>query len=483
MFEKRKARRIIEGKMEKETPEIAALSLAKPIRGAKKKNMLAAIGATAGVAAVAVSAWYGIGKALGIGQNGYDLTGVELTHPADRVYAGTVSAESAAIYENYAHKLVPLIFAKENAASRAFSVFDSFVSVSMTVYCSSEEIQAEYCALLGAENMGEITQAVRELTLTLGVNSEYIDPSDGKTKTEGGASANSLWLAEDLPLADSSAAVLEGLQNDYFASIYHTAASTEKLAAWLRDSAPAGFDDLPQLRLDDEPETASVSAYFVKDSFSGENQTIYKNEYESRSHYLDYSLPDGSSKEVDFIFSKNDGPLLEGNGFTGVHSLIKKLGIDYFLPDEGKSPDGIMGDVINESYSPSSSLYDLQISAPYFLINTENLDFKDDLKEMAPLFQGPLMQKLIGNDELYLSAALQSSILQYDYSGFYAVSITVTATDTSSPEGPHYPPYIFTLDRPYVFEVSYPLDLEGDSKITELPLFYGEVIDPGYAAA
>jgi hypothetical protein len=483
MFEKRKAKKLIEEKLEKETPEVPSLVL-KSLQSPKHHLKIWVIaGSAVAVAGVAIASGYGIYKALNpISSGTIDLSKTQLTKPAARVYSGAVSKTSAAIYETFAEKLVPLIYAGAGTTSKAFSVFDAFVAVSMTVYCSNDSAQKEYCDLLGAGDMGEVTTAVKELTLTLGVNSQYVDPIDHKTKTEGGASVNSFWFDDTMPLAATSSKILQGLQDDYFASIYHTKASSEKLTQWLSDNAPVGFDDLPKLQLDGEPETTSVSAYFVKDTFPNEEHQEYWSEYNSKKHYLEYVL-DGVTESVDFINSREDGNLLEGTHFTGVHSSINKLGIDYFLPDVDYTPNDIMNDVIHNSYVTGKDLYDLIISAPYFLIRTENLDFKDSLEEMASFFSGTLMEKLIDPSyPLVLTQALQSSVLKYDYSGFYAVSITAVATETST-KGSIYSKYDFTLNRPYAFEVNYPLTLEGEASATNLPLFYGQVFDPGYAAA
>jgi len=434
------------------------------------------------VAGVAIGAGFGINNLLN-NPRSVDLNATQMTHPikpANRTYSGVVSVKSAAIYETFAEKLVPLIFAGVDNQSMAFSVFDAFVAVSMTVYCSGDEVQTAYSTLLGASSMDEVTKAVQELTLTLGTNVSYVDPVDGKTKTSGGASVNSFWLKENLPLADGAADVLTGLQNDYYASIYHTAASTAGLAGWLSDNAPAGFDDLPKLQLDDPPDTASVSAFFVRDNFSvtGGDPNPYLAEYESKQHYLDYTLGDGTHKQVDYMESEFAGPIYTGDSFTGVHGKINKLGLDYYLPNDGVKPQDIMADVIEKNYEASASGYRLAVSAPYFLIRTENLEFTEGLKTMDSLFSGVLMQKLVAPGAAQvLSEALQSSVLKYDFTGFYAVSITVVATDTGVVADPEYD---LTLDHPYVFNVTYPLTLRDGVTSARLPLFYGQVYDPAY---
>jgi hypothetical protein len=485
MFEKRKAKKLIEEKMEKDTPAVSSLVLKSPQFPKRRFKIWIIAGSAMAVTGLAIASGYGIYKALNpISSDSIDLSKTQLTKPSVRVYTGTVSKTSASIYEAFAKKLVPLIYAEAGTTSKAFSVFDAFVAVSMTVYCSNDAAQKEYCDLLGAADMDEVTTAVKELTLTLGVNSQYVDPVDGKTKTEGGASVNSFWFDDSMPLAGTANEILQGLQDDYFASIYHTRASTEKLTEWLSDNAPVGFDDLPKIVLDDDPETSSVSAFFVKDSFVDESSLNYLNQYKSKNHYLDYVLDD-VTKEVDYIYSETDGYLLNGTNFTGIHSSLNKLKIDYYLPNNGYTPNDIISDVIQNNYTSSDEAYDFHVSAPYFYIKTEGLDFSSDLKEMASFFKGTLMDKLVNPSySLELAEALQSSVLKYDYDGFYAVSVTVVDTESTS-SGPvtHFPIYPFILDRPYVFQVNYPITLAGESTSVSLPLFYGQVFDPGYAAA
>ena len=481
MFAKKKAKQIIEEKLDLETPEVPGFDVTASRKVRSPKWWVYAVSGLA-LVGVSIGAGFGIFNLLN-NPRSVDLNATQMTHPvkpANRTYSGVVSAKSAEIYEAFAQKLVPLIFAGVGDQSMAFSVFDAFVAVSMTVYCSSDEVQSSYSTLLGASSMSEVTKAVQELTLTLGTNVSYVDPYDHKTKTSGGASVNSFWLKDTVPLAEGAEDVLSGLQNDYYASVYHTAASTDGLKGWLSDNAPAGFDDLPKLQLDDPPDTASVSAFFVRDNFdvTGGNSNPYQTEYESKQHYLDYTLGDGTHKQVDYIESSYPGPVYTGTSFTGVHGHINKLGLDYYLPDAGTKPQDIMADVIAENYEPSASNYRLCVSAPYFLIRTENLNFTENLKTMDSLFEGILMQKLVDPSAAQvLSEALQSSVLKYDFTGFYAVSITVVATDTGVEADPKYD---FKLDRPHVFNVTYPLTLSDGITHARLPLFYGQVYDPAY---
>ena len=57
------------------------------------------------------------------------------------------------------------------------------------------------------------------------------------------------------------------------------------------------------------------------------------------------------------------------------------------------------------------------------------------------------------------------------------MSITVVATDTGVEVDPEYD---FKLDRPHVFNVTYPLTLSDGVTHARLPLFYGQVYDPAY---
>lgn len=473
MWTKRGYKKELLEKMEAKTPKIASLEAAVTPKPLFTKKLGILIGTSCAALALAIGGGFGVSFWLRNQSSQNSLDDAKLTFPGEKTILKSLDATSSKIYLNFATLLAPLALrVNYSGASLAFSPVDAFVAISMEVYASSDDIQKEYCSALGASSMDEINAAVKEINGFFGTSqSEYTNQNGSNHGEFGGANINSLWLEPSLALVEGASDVLKGLGSDYYADVFHVEPTTDRLNEWLQDVAPSGFSKLPEINIPEGTDVACVSSYFAKDEYTSDQTGKMKEEYLGKGHYLDYSLPDGTQKKVDYVENMYQGgaPVNRGDNFVSASVIINQLSTRYYLPDQGVDVMSILDDAVKNNFL-SSDMYDLSVLAPYYLINSK-LELVNTINALgiAELRSASLQKLCFGE---CLENVMQSSVLSYDYQGFYAVSATVAVNDTSV-EQPSYEPYEFRLNRPYLFTVT----RDG------LPLFYGVVVDPGYPAA
>jgi serine protease inhibitor len=470
-----------ETKMEEKTPHLKEFETEpSAIKPQRRKIIWASSLSLAGAAALIA------GIVLGITQpwkHNSILSGQTLVSPTAREIKNcgskgeniSVSAKTAQIYQDFVKNFVPLLF-KDSEASSSFSVPDAFVNVALLAYTSSDLDQKEILGIFGNPTVEELNTAVKELTLAL-ATPHYQDYQMLSQRIDGGFSVNSVWLDPSLTLSEDSPAYFKNIQDYYFASVYHDRPTNDKMNQWLKDAVPSSYPEIPTIQMDGDSADASVvSSYFLYRIFPAYLQDRYKQEYESKSHYLPYTLPDMSTKNVDYLYDKTENcSYYLGTGFKGGSTF---LGLSFYLPDEGIEPYKIMGAVSRQDYQTSQADY-LNIKVPYYRIENK-LNLIKALKEAggSSITSGGSMSRLVKED-MFLSEIKQFSLVQLDYSGFYAASVTVSLSDSSAYYGKI--TYDLTLDRPFVFTESMPVCIDGSS--SKLPVIFGQVIDPGYQAA
>lgn len=460
-------------RLEEETPKVE--SLENPSLAPTKAFPWKWVAIPTAVCAMAVGGTFAVLKltAKPSTKNGLDQEAIVL--PKKRTMTTTISDRCAAIYKGFAEKIAPVAL-KTNFTNQsvAFSAVDAFVSLSMEVYLSADAIQSAYCQSLGARDMAEVNETVKEISTYLGVAGERSlgEETGVTTGLFGGANINSLWLAPGLRLKSGIDPLLKELSDSYFVSVYHVPPTAANLNVWFQSVAPEGFDELPEIKVPDDSNASCVSAYFLQDHYQDGAQVVLKQQYDSKNHYLDYTLADGTTKKVDYIKNVEDtGTVYTGDGFTAADQKIAATQFHYCLPDPGKTPMDILDAALSRE-GLTSKKYKLTTEAPYFKINSD-LDITSTVETLGiSELKSASLTKLVDDSEEYLDVIKQDSLLTYDYRGFYAASATVVA-NTGEAEPPKYDPYTFSLNRPYYFES----DLYG------LPVFYGIVMDPGYPAA
>ena len=118
--------------------------------GMNKKKIGIIAGVTLAVTGLSVGGGFAIAHAV----QKQSATTTLLLEAKAKSHHDTISATSASIYCAFAKKIAPLALKLNGKTdSLAFSVVDAFVSYSMEVYLSNDNVQASYCQTLGAKNM------------------------------------------------------------------------------------------------------------------------------------------------------------------------------------------------------------------------------------------------------------------------------------------------------------------------------------------
>jgi serine protease inhibitor len=440
----------------------------------KKKNLIILSSVGVAVVGLSVGGGFAIAQAMKTPTSSTTLLEQQLAKGAEKVESSSLSPQSQAIYLAFAKKITPVALlsaGKENSV--AFSLTDAFVSYAMEVYLSSDAAQSSYCAALGANSMEEITKAVQEISTYLGTSSAKTlrNGYDQITGVFGAANINSLWLDPTLRLREDIAPLLKTLGESYYADLYHATPTEQNLNVWLKAVAPAGFDELPEIKVPKGANASCVSSYFLQDHFLEQDSKEKKEQYTSRNHYIDYTLSDGTKKPVDYLSAYSKGGTVGfGEGYTSASMPITTTNLTYYLPEVGKNPFDLVEPAFFGEVASKKS-FDLSLEAPYFSINSD----LELMKSLDPLGIASLkrssLEKLALEPES-LSSIKQDSLLKLDYQGFYAASATVVSNSGSAYDPVSFDPYDFKLDHPYLFETTY----------RDLPVFYGVVMDPNYPA-
>ena len=389
----------------------------------------------------------------------------------------TVSAKSLQIYTDFIKILTPEIFTlKKEEKSISYSPFDAFVNVAMQAYLGNDTVRQDFLSLLGNPTMEEAMVAVKELTLALGTTRTYGTLPEDQVEV-GGYSSNCLFVNPLLnPVKEGIDDVLEDLNNYFYAGVIEDVPSSENITAFLEDTVPEKFRPLPKIDIE-YPEminAASVSSYFVKRDFSKETRDSNYRQYQNPAHLMDYAIQE-TLKRVDYLsyYSNGTQTVFEGDSFIG--GKFGMLNMDVFYGEA--SLDNILVDVINEAYTISSRDFNTyQIDLPYFKVEN-HLELLPAMKENGFIQRKGATSRIVDNPDLALDAMDQFSIMQLDYDGFYSASVTVSMVEESAAwfEGDNFK---LIVDHPFVFRFNMPVFVDG--QWTNVPICFGEIVDPNY---
>lgn len=387
-----------------------------------------------------------------------------------------VSQKSIAIYNSFYQKIIPEVF-KGETASKSFSIPDAFTNVALLTYLSSLGDQDELLQLFGNPTLDELNTAVKEITLALGT--PYYYQENNEKLPAGGFSLNSLWLDPELTIKSETEKYFKTCAEDYFASIYHVRPDETKLNKWLEDNVPSEYPSIPKIDMDIPDAAASIlSSYFIFKHFPSQSVEGYKSQYQSKKHYLSYTLNSGETKDVDYLLSSNiSASKYLGDGFKGAQG---RLGLDYFLPDEGKKTSDILPAIISQDYSISPD-WEVNVSVPYFKVENK-VDLMAPLKTLgvSSIFNSGSLSQIVKED-LSVIEIKQFSLTKLDYEGFYGASVTVSLSEATSAEGSENV-FDLVLNRPYLFTESVSAKTGKNSSV-KLPVIFGQIDDPNYPKA
>jgi hypothetical protein len=392
-----------------------------------------------------------------------------------------VSDKTATIYKAFCKEITPQVFVNVEH-SQSFSLVDAFINLCLIGYTSNDNISNVVLSGLGASSREELKNAAKEIIYALGTPTTPYSAGG----LYGGFSLQSLWLDENLALADDLGSMEGDLKDNFFCSVFHHQPTSSEVDKYYQAETPEQFSVSPSSSVPDGVESAAVSSYFVLDKYDSADARDYQNEYDSGNHLLAYTLFNGEERQVNYTRTENlDGKLYLNDHFIGADCRIAACSFTYFLPDEGYAPKDIAKDVFAENYTregySDTQGYDVTVDAPYFTIQN-SLDLSSAYQNSGFDFMGQkgLFGKLLKDSSVQIPFfAQQSSYINYDYGGLYSASKTFLFGVGAMRPAERI--YNLVLNRPYVFRVNSPTIKVGvkDAEST-LPIIYGQIYDPAY---
>ena len=400
-------------------------------------------------------------------------------------------------YSAFAKKFSKLAISetnKEKEESLGISIPDAYLCLAITGAVSNNAARNDVLSYLELQNVEELRTSVKEILATFCTLYE-----DYNHKYHGGYNLNSIWLnPEEVELIkEKDEELYKDLEQLFDVSTYMEPLTSQKANDYLKDN---GLKDMPvpTVKLDDDnpPSMGIMSVYYCLDFFKEETKDYYKQQYQSGTHKMDYSV-NGVTSKVDYIEQNRNGSVYQGNNFYGADLDIQTLKMSYFLPNNKTSmPSSILDDVLDNNYQLKQGQYtdwegsvqqttthDVHISAPYFsLDNKVNLEHNVLEKVLPVITQTGAGRRLVDplppNNDIYLDFVKQFSVMKFNYDGFYSCSVTISGSYAESSIPMEYEIFELKLDHPYIFEVQ--KSVQVGKEYTSLPIVIGEIVNPDY---
>ena len=347
--------------------------------------------------------------------------------------------------------------------NRVCAPLNIYMALAMLAEVTDGESRAQILSLLGEKDTGALRTRVKALW-----NACYRD--DGAVTS---LLAASLWLNDRIGYVQET---MDILAQDYYASSFRgTMGSPEydqALRNWLNEQTGDLLkDQTSKLSMDARTVLALATTIYFKAAWSDKFS-------EAQTTPQTFHSPAGE-QETDFLHSSFIGSYDWGDGFSAVSLSLENGGAMWFiLPDEGVSPEALLGREEAMSFILSREKYDweqqkrltVHFAAPRFDVSSD-LDLIDGLKDLGvrDVFDTavsdftPLTTDV--EDPIFVSQAKHAARVMIDEEGCTGAAYTVFMMACGAAMPPE-ESVDFTADRPFLFLVT---NFDG------LPLFTGIV--------
>ena len=317
--------------------------------------------------------------------------------------------------------------------------------------CTSGAQGATRQELLGALQAGSMdAAALAEGAKTL-FTSLYSTGEYGHRKL--GAS---LWLAKGLTFEK---AFLQTAADAFFADVYETDFSSEGATKAISDWLASHCGGKKGVAAPPAVDADTLMALYTAIDFQDEWISCFS---EKATAPAAFTRADGSSVTCDFLNKGDSGSFLRGTGYTAASLSCKERStMTFYLPDEGKTPAGLLSDpaVLSELLSgdvpeDGQGYGTITWSIPKFDVKSD-LSLSDALKSLgvrrAFSSEEAEFSGMTGDASLFLSSARQAARVAVDEKGVTASAYTELAYAGAGMPLDHAD---MILNRPFLFSIS-----------------------------
>lgn len=350
----------------------------------------------------------------------------------------------------------------EKGPNRIYSPVNVYLALGMLAETTDGDSRQQILTLLGSDSIEDVRQKA-ELVWKANYS------QDGAVTS---VLANSIWLDERVTFRED---VLEKLAEHYYASSYWGQMGSleldERLKSWLNEQTGDLLKEQASgVHMSDDTLMALASAIYFRAKWSEEFSP--SNTREEIFHGKNGDL------SCEFMHQGGTKTYYWGEKFGAVNkSLQESGGMWLILPDEGVTPEEVLGDdevmelLLSGKEWENQKFLVVNLAMPKFDV-VSNIDLREGLKSLGvtDVFDSGSsdFSPLTGETEgIFVSQASHAARVMVDEEGCIAAAYTVMAA-----AGAAMPPQEemdFVLDRPFVFVIT------GDSG---MPLFAGIVGEP-----
>lgn len=338
--------------------------------------------------------------------------------------------------------------------NRNYSPVSLYFALALAAEGAEGKTGEEFFALLGVDDREELADQCRKLYRLL-----YVDNECGRQ-----ALANSLWIAQGLPLKE---AYLTTAQEDFYASLFSvdfgSPETGKAIGKWISDQTNGTLE--PQITTSPQEVMSIINTVYFNDQWINEF-------VQSANRKGSFTAADGTEVECEYMYSEYSAySYFEGDGYAGTSLGFKNGGsIRFILPDEGAGVKTLVEQEgkLQEMFEPQKEVHAMvKLSLPKFTFG-DSLELTELLQDMGlrEAFTGQADFSAMTDGQAVISWVKQETHIGLDENGVEASAYTEIALAGGAMEESFYE---LNLNRPFLYGI---MSKEG------VPLFIGVCNNP-----
>ncbi len=375
------------------------------------------------------------------------------------------NTKGVADMRGFLEQSVQVFLRETDGKNRTYSPVSIYMALAMLAQLTDGETRGQILELLGSDSMDALRQQANKIW-----NANYSDSEDMTSIL-----ANSLWLNENVKFNQDT---MDILAQDFYASSYRgtmgSAEFNKLLQSWINEQTGGLLKDAAgNLELKPHHILSLVSTVYFKSSWLKAFNVARTAPQTFHAPYRDV--------EKDFMHQSGADSYYWGEQFSAVTQNLLGGEMWFLLPDEGISPEKLLGDeeALDFLFTGDKADWEKQKrvivhrSIPKFDVSAQ-FDLTEGLREMGvtDVFTTrkadftPMTTDV--KDPIALDQAKHAARVTIDEDGCEAAAFTSMAAGIGCAPGPKNE-VDFVLDRPFIFCIT---------AAKGLPLFMGIVNSP-----